>query len=113
LTGVRLHDLRHFSGHQTARVANLAETMKRMGHSTQQAALIYSGVVSGRDAEVALALSALATKPKLTVVEKQSRAQRWAELSSISRIERTSVGSRLSYPSYYSPRSFILAAKSI
>ncbi len=61
LTGVRLHDLRHFQGHQASRVGNLAEVMRRMGHATQQAALIYSGVVSGRDAEIAVALSALAT----------------------------------------------------
>jgi integrase len=64
LTGVRLHALRHFQGHQAARVGNLAEVMRRMGHSTQQAALIYSGVVSGRDAEMAVALSELAKQAK-------------------------------------------------
>lgn len=61
LTGVRLHDLRHFQGHQLARVANQPESMARMGHSTPQAHQIYQGVVSGRDAEVAVALSELAT----------------------------------------------------
>jgi integrase len=32
-----IHDLRHFSGSQTARVANLPETMQRLGHSTAKA----------------------------------------------------------------------------
>jgi integrase len=59
--GMRLHDLRHFAGHQTARVANLPETMARLGHSTQTASLRYQGQVSGRDVEIAEALSALAT----------------------------------------------------
>lgn len=63
--GVRLHDLRHFAGHQTARVVNLPETMARLGHSTQAASLRYQGQVSGRAAEIAEALSALATKPAL------------------------------------------------
>jgi integrase len=66
--GVRIHDLRHFAGTQAARVGNLVETMNRLGHSTAKASLIYQGMVSGRDAELAEALSALATKPKLAVV---------------------------------------------
>ncbi|WP_308117213.1 hypothetical protein [Mycobacterium avium] len=39
--------------------------MGRLGHSTVSASLIYQGIVSGRDAEIADALSALAapTKP--------------------------------------------------
>lgn len=60
---VRIHDLRHFAGTQTARVGNLAENMARMGHSTVKASLMYQGIVSGRDREVAAALSALATAP--------------------------------------------------
>jgi integrase len=55
-----IHDLRHFAGTQTARVGNLVETMGRLGHSTVKASLIYQGIVSGRDAEIADALSALA-----------------------------------------------------
>ncbi|MBX9642084.1 MAG: tyrosine-type recombinase/integrase, partial [Mycobacteriaceae bacterium] len=55
-----IHDLRHFAGTQTARVGNLAETMGRLGHSTVKASLIYQGIVSGRDAEIAEALSKLA-----------------------------------------------------
>jgi integrase len=54
-----IHDLRHFAGTQTARVGNLVETMGRLGHSTVKASLIYQGIVSGRDAEIAQALSAL------------------------------------------------------
>lgn len=58
--GVRIHDLRHFSGTQAARVGNLVETMERLGHSTARASLIYQQAASGRAAEVAEALSALA-----------------------------------------------------
>lgn len=57
---VRVHDLRHFAGTQTARVGNLKETMDRLGHSTVKASLTYQSVVSGRDYEVAEALSKLA-----------------------------------------------------
>ena len=59
--GMRVHDLKHFAGTQTARVATLAETMSRLGHSTVKASLIYQSVVSGGDAEIAAALSELAT----------------------------------------------------
>jgi integrase len=55
-----IHDLRHFAGTQAARVGNLVETMGRLGHSTVKASLIYQGIVSGRDAEMAEALSDLA-----------------------------------------------------
>jgi integrase len=58
--GVRIHDLRHFAGTQAARVGNLVETMQRLGHSTAKASLIYQAVVSGRDRELADALSKLA-----------------------------------------------------
>lgn len=59
--GVRIHDLRHFAGTQTARVGNLVEVMGRLGHSTVKASLLYQQIVSGRDAAVAEALSKLAT----------------------------------------------------
>jgi integrase len=58
---VRIHDLRHTAGTQTARVANLVETMDRLGHSTQKASLRYQHVASGRGREVAAELSRLAT----------------------------------------------------
>jgi integrase len=57
--GVRIHDLRHFAGTQAARVGNLVETMQRLGHSTPKASLIYQQIASGRDMDVAVALSAL------------------------------------------------------
>lgn len=59
---ITIHSLRHFAGSQVARVGNLVETMNHLGHSTVQASLIYQQIVSGRDAEIADALSALATK---------------------------------------------------
>jgi integrase len=58
--GVTIHMLRHFAGTQTARVANLVETMGRLGHSTVAASLLYQQQVSGRDVEIAEALSRLA-----------------------------------------------------
>ena len=58
--GVRVHDLRHFAGTQVARVGSLAETMNHLGHSTVSASLRYQHMVSGRDAEIAEALSKLA-----------------------------------------------------
>jgi integrase len=63
-----IHDLRHFAGTQTARVGNLVETMGRLGHSTVKASLIYQGIVSGRDAEIAEALSELAAIDTPTTV---------------------------------------------
>ena len=59
-TRVRIHDLRHFAGTQTARVGSLVETMGRLGHSTVKASLTYQQIVTGRDVEVAEALSQLA-----------------------------------------------------
>ncbi|HTH84846.1 hypothetical protein [Mycobacterium sp.] len=56
-----MHDLRHFVGTQTARVGNLRETMERLGHRTPKASLIYQQIVNGRNAEVADALSMLAS----------------------------------------------------
>jgi integrase len=65
-TDLRIHDLRHFGGTQVARVATLAESMARLGHSTVRASLMYQGVVSGRDAEIAAALSELAAGKRQT-----------------------------------------------
>ena len=64
--GVRVHDLRHFAGTQAARVGSLVETMGRLGHSTVSASLLYQQRVSGRDAEIAAALSKLAESPSET-----------------------------------------------
>ena len=59
--GMRIHDLKHYAGTMTAKVATVPETMSRLGHRTVKASLIYQSVVSGRDAEIAAALSQLAT----------------------------------------------------
>lgn len=64
-----IHDLRHFAGTQAARVGNLVETMGRLGHSTVKASLIYQGIVSGRDAEIAEALSKLACVDNTTIAD--------------------------------------------
>ena len=45
----------------TAQVANLVETMDRLGHSTPNASLRYQSQVNGRAVEIAEALSELAT----------------------------------------------------
>jgi hypothetical protein len=59
---LRLHDLRHYAGVMTARTgAMLTENMSRLGHTTVAASLIYQDVVSGRDEEIAAALSTLAS----------------------------------------------------
>ena len=58
---LRIHDLRHF-GDASCRRRRLHQSMARLGHSTVKASLIYQSVVSGRDAEIAAALSELATR---------------------------------------------------
>jgi integrase len=65
---LRIHDLRHFAGTMAARAGNLPETMARLGHSTAKVSIIYQGIASGRDAELAAAMSKLAkrAKPKQT-----------------------------------------------
>ena len=62
VSGMRLHDLRHFAGTMTAQVGNLVETMERLGHSTPTASLRYQGQVSGRATEIAESLSVLALR---------------------------------------------------
>lgn len=59
---LRIHDLRHFAGTMAARAGNLPETMARLGHSTAKASIIYQGIASGRDAEVAAKMSKLAKR---------------------------------------------------
>jgi integrase len=59
---VRMHDLRHFSSTEAARVGNLAEVIGRLGHSTVTASLRYQQIAQGRDAAVAQALSELAER---------------------------------------------------
>lgn len=62
---LRVHDLRHTGATLAARTgATLAELQARLGHSTVAAALRYQHAAQGRDAEIAAALSAIATAPK-------------------------------------------------
>jgi integrase len=59
---LRFHDLRHTGAVLAAQTgATLAELMGRLGHSTVSAAMKYQHVAAGRDAEIAAALSKLAT----------------------------------------------------
>ncbi len=62
---LRIHDLRH-TGATLAAItgATLAELQARLGHSTVAAALRYQHAAQGRDAEIALRLSELATHPE-------------------------------------------------
>ncbi len=62
-TDLRWHDLRHTGATMAAQTgASLAELMSRLGHSTPQAALIYQHAAKGRDAEIAAALSRMASR---------------------------------------------------
>jgi integrase len=59
---LRWHDLRHTGAVLAAQTgATLSELMGRLGHSTPQAALRYQHVAGGRDAEIAAALSRIAS----------------------------------------------------
>jgi integrase len=59
--GVRVHDLRHFCGTRTAQVGGtVAETMRRLGHSTVSASMTYQAALDQRDVEIAEKLSKLA-----------------------------------------------------
>jgi integrase len=60
---LRFHDLRHTGATLAAQTgATLAELMGRLGHSTVSAALRYQHVAADRDAQIAAALSQLATR---------------------------------------------------
>lgn len=66
--GVTVHALRHLGATLAAQAgATVAEVQARLGHSTPKAAMRYQHSTNGRDAEIAEALSALASKPKLSV----------------------------------------------
>jgi integrase len=59
---LRFHDLRHTQAVMAAQTgATLSELMNRLGHSSPAMALRYQHLVSGRDAEIAQALSRMAT----------------------------------------------------
>lgn len=59
---LRFHDLRHSGAVLAAQAgATLAELMARLGHSTPQAAMRYQHAAQGRDKQIAVLLSKLAT----------------------------------------------------
>src|SRR3954452_12112628 len=61
LPDVQLHDLRHAALALAAQSgATLAEVMRRAGHSSSRAAMIYQHAAERRDAEVAVQLGCLA-----------------------------------------------------
>jgi integrase len=61
LPNLRWHDLRHFAVTTAAQTgATLAEIQGRLGHPTVQAAMRYQHASSGRDAEIADAISKVA-----------------------------------------------------
>lgn len=63
LPPVRVHELRHTGATlASAAGASTAELMRRLGHSSPNAALIYQHAVDSRDAEIARALDTLANR---------------------------------------------------
>ncbi len=61
LPPVRVHELRHTSATLAAATgASTAELMRRFGHASPDAALVYQHAAADRDAEIARALDALA-----------------------------------------------------
>jgi integrase len=65
LEGVHFHDLRHAGLTLSAQSgATLAEVMRRAGHASSRAALIYQHAADARDADVADLLSQLAKRPR-------------------------------------------------
>jgi integrase len=62
MTGFTFHDLRHTGQTLAASTgATMKDLMKRLGHASTAAAIRYLHAVEGRDAEIATALSELAT----------------------------------------------------
>lgn len=62
LPPVRVHELRHTGATLAAAAgASTKELMRRIGHASPAAALVYQHAVDDRDAEIARALNALAT----------------------------------------------------
>jgi integrase len=81
--GLRLHDLRHHAGTIAARTgATTKEIMRRMGHSTPRAALIYQHATDERDQAIARQLDeviAAAQRDQRPVVVELSRHGRAME----------------------------------
>lgn len=68
LPGVHIHDLRHAGLTLTAQAgATLAEVMRRAGHATSRAAMIYQHAAEQRDQEIANRLSQLGSTGTIPV----------------------------------------------
>lgn len=62
-TDLRFHDLRHTGATLAAQAgATISELMRRLGHTTPAAAMVYQHASSERDAEIAARLSAMAQR---------------------------------------------------
>lgn len=72
---LRWHDLRHTGATWAAQSgATTADVMRRVGHSTTRAAMIYQHASDTRDAEVAAAMSARATAPVVALESRRRTA---------------------------------------
>jgi integrase len=75
--GLRFHDLRHGAATLAAATgATTKELMARLGHASPVAALRYQHVVSGRDAQIADAIDAVARATQLPVSARVVPVQR-------------------------------------
>ncbi len=72
---LRFHDLRHTGATLAAATgATLAELMRRLGHSTPDAAMLYQHATDDRDAAIAAALSEFFDAQVVTLHPKRQRA---------------------------------------
>lgn len=77
LDPVRIHELRHTGATLAAATgASTKDLMHRLGHSSQAAALIYQHASTGRDSEIARALDALVTDPKVVALRPRRKSTR-------------------------------------
>ena len=83
---LRWHDLRHFSATTAAGTgATLAELQARLGHSTAAAAMRYEHAASGRDADIAEAMSnVVKMKPRTAWPRSTDETHRRIEAKSMS-----------------------------
>lgn len=77
LDPVRIHELRHTGATLAAATgASTKDLMHRLGHSSPAAALIYQHASTGRDSEIARALDALVTDPKVVALRPRRKSTR-------------------------------------
>lgn len=74
---VRVHELRHTGATLAAATgASTAELMRRLGHSSPNAALVYQHAAADRDTEIARALNTLAAGGDVVPITRHSGAVR-------------------------------------